>query len=212
MLPFPSLSLAVCSNSCPLSQWCDPTVSFSVACFSSYSQILPASGSFPMSRLFASGDQSIGASASASVLPLNIQDWFPLGLTGLISLLPKGLLGVISSTTIWKHQFFGSQPHLEFSLSNTKSKVGYMQDTLQQKRMMHPPVLTMTIVVRTNWVPRYARDLNDFFLNNMDTSLPLEIFSRSLEFDSIHSFINSFKQLFSKVYSMSDTMYNVHPM
>ena len=124
----PPLSPAVCSNSCPLSQWCYPTISFSVTRFSSYSQILPASGSFPMSRLFASGDQSIGASASASVLPLNIQDWFPLGLTGLISLLPRGLLGVISSTTIWKHQFLGSQPHLEFSLSNTKSKVSYMQD------------------------------------------------------------------------------------
>ena len=94
-----------------------------------------------MSRLFASGDQSIGASASASVLPLNIQDWFPLGWTGLISLLPKGLLGVISSTTIWKHQFFGSQPHLEFSLSNTKSKVGYMQDNTATEKNDASPSL-----------------------------------------------------------------------
>ena len=94
-----------------------------------------------MSRLFASGDQSIGASASASVLPLNIQDWFPLGWTGLISLLPKGLLGVISSTTIWKHQFFGSQPHLEFSLSNNKSKVGYMQDNTATEKNDASPSL-----------------------------------------------------------------------
>ena len=138
-----SLSLAtplrVCSNSCPLSQWCDTAISSSVTHFSSCSQTLPASGSFPMSHLFASGDQSIGASASASVLPLNIQDWFPLGLTGLISLLPKRLLGVIASTTVWKHQFFGTQPHLEFSHSNTKSKVSYMQDkTATEKNDARP--------------------------------------------------------------------------
>ena len=78
-------------------------------------QSFPASGSFPMSRLFASGDQSIGALASASVLPMNIQDWFPLGLTGLISLLSKGLWRVFSSTTIQKHQFFGNQPSLQFN-------------------------------------------------------------------------------------------------
>ena len=71
-----------------------------------------ASGSFPMSRLFASAGQSIGASASASVLPVNIQGWFPLGLTTLISLLSKGLSGVFSSTTVWKHRFFGTQPSL----------------------------------------------------------------------------------------------------
>ena len=138
-LPCPPLSLAVCSNSCPLSQWCDTAISSSVTHFSSCSQTLPASGSFPMSHLFASGDQSIGASASASVLPLNIQDWFPLGLTGLISLLPKRLLGVIASTTVWKHQFFGTQPHLEFSHSNTKSKVSYMQDkTATEKNDARP--------------------------------------------------------------------------
>ena len=90
-LPCPPLSPGVCSNSCPLSQWCHPTISSSVVPFSSCFQSFPASGSFPMSQLFASGDQSITASALASVLPMNIQDWFPLGLTGLISLLSKSL-------------------------------------------------------------------------------------------------------------------------
>ena len=90
-LPCPSLSPGVCSNSCPLSQWCHPTISSSVAPFSSCPQSFPASGSFPISQLFASAGQSIGASALASVLPMNIQDWSPLGLTGLISLQSKGL-------------------------------------------------------------------------------------------------------------------------
>ena len=88
-LPCPSLSPGVCSNSCPLSQWCHPTISSSVAPFSSCSQSFTASGSFPMSRLSASGGQSIGSLASTSVLPMNIQDWFPLGLTGLISCCPE---------------------------------------------------------------------------------------------------------------------------
>ena len=111
-LPCPSPTPGACSNSCQLSQWCHPIISSSVIPFSSCSQSFPASGSFPMSRLFTSGGQSIGASASASVLPVNIQGWFPLGLTGLISLLSKGLSRVFSSTTIWKHQFFGTQPSL----------------------------------------------------------------------------------------------------
>ena len=93
----------VCSNSCLLSWWCHPTISSSVASFSSCPLSCPASGSFPMSWLFTPGGQSIGA--SASVLSLNIQGWFPLGLTGLISLLSKGLSRVFSSTTVWKHQF-----------------------------------------------------------------------------------------------------------
>ena len=107
----PSLSPGVCSDSCPLN-WCHPTISSSVIPFSSCLQSFPASGSFPMSRLFASGSQSIGASASASALPMNIQAWFPLGWTGLISLLSKGLSRVFSSTTIRKYQFFGTQPCL----------------------------------------------------------------------------------------------------
>ena len=108
-LPCPSLSPGVCSDSCPLSRWCHPTVSSSVAPYSSCPQSFSASGSFPMSWFFISGGQSFGASASASILPMNIQDLFPLGLTGLIFLLSKGLSRVFSSTTIWKHQLFGTQ-------------------------------------------------------------------------------------------------------
>ena len=100
-----------CLDSCPLSQWGHPTISSSVIPFSSCLQSFAASGSFPVSQLFTSCGQSIGASASASVLPVMIQDWFPLGLTGLI-LLPKGLSRVISSITIRKHQFFSAQPSL----------------------------------------------------------------------------------------------------
>ena len=111
-LPCPSLSPRVCSNACPLSWWCHPTISSSVAPFSSCLQSFPASGSFPMSQFFASGGQSIGTSASASVLPVNIQGWFPLGFTGLISFLSKGLSRVFPSPTIRIHQFFGAQPSL----------------------------------------------------------------------------------------------------
>ena len=111
-LPCPSPSPRVYSNSCPLSQWCHPTISSSVAPFSSYPQSFPASGYFPVSWLFTSGDQSIGASASALVLPRNIQHWFPLGLTGLISLQSKELSRVFCSTTAQKHQFFSAQPSL----------------------------------------------------------------------------------------------------
>ena len=107
-LPRPSPTPGACSDSYPLSWWCHQNISSSVIPFSSCLQIFPASGSFPMSRLFASGGQIIGASASASVLPMNIQDWFPLGLTGLISLLSK-LSRVFSNTTLWKHQFFSAQ-------------------------------------------------------------------------------------------------------
>ena len=107
-----SLSPGVCSNSCPLSQWRHPIISSSVASFSSCLQSFPASGSFQMSQLFVSGGQRSEVSASASVLPMNIQSWFPLGLTGLISLLSKGLSRIFSSITIWKHQFFSAQPSL----------------------------------------------------------------------------------------------------
>jgi len=108
--PYPSPSPRACSNSCPSSQWCHPTISSSVVPFSSWLQSFPASGSFPMSRLFASSGHSIAA--SASVVPKNIQDWFLLGLTGLISLQSKGLSRVFSNTTVWKHWFFGAQPSL----------------------------------------------------------------------------------------------------
>ena len=111
-LPCPSPTPRVYSNSCPLSWWCHPTISSSVTPFSSCLQSFSASGYFPMSQFFTSGGQSIGVSALASVLPMNIQDWFPLGLTGLISLLSKGLSKIFSNTTIQKHQFFSSQPSL----------------------------------------------------------------------------------------------------
>ena len=109
-LLYPSLSPRPCSNSCPWSWWCHPTNSSSVTPYSPCPQSFPASGSFPLSWLNASGVQSIGA--SASVLPVNIQGCFPLGLTGLISLLSKGLSRIFFSTIVWKHQFFSAQPFL----------------------------------------------------------------------------------------------------
>ena len=111
-LPCPSPSPRACSNSRPLSQWCHPAISSSVTPFSSCPQSFSASGSFPMSWHFTSGGQSIRASASASVLPMNIQGRFPLRFTGLIFLKSNGLSGVFSSTTIWKHHFFSVQPSL----------------------------------------------------------------------------------------------------
>ena len=110
-LPSPSLSHIVCSNPCHLSQWCYLTISSTAAPFSSCPQSFSASRSFPMSWFFTSGGQCIGASASASLLPVNIQGWFILWLTGLVSLLSKGHSRVFSST-IWKHLFFGTQPSL----------------------------------------------------------------------------------------------------
>ena len=108
----PSPTPGVYSNSCPSRRWCHPTILSSVIPFSSHLQSFPASGFFLLIWFCASGGQSIGVSASISVLPMNIQDWFPLGLTGLISLLSKGLARVFSSPTFQKHQFFGPQPSL----------------------------------------------------------------------------------------------------
>ena len=107
--PCPSPTPGVYPNSCPLSQWCHPTISSSVVPFSSCLQSFPASGSLPVSPFFESGGQSIGVWASTSILPMNIQDWFPLGWTGWISLQSKGLSGVFSNTIVQKHQFFGAQ-------------------------------------------------------------------------------------------------------
>ena len=107
--PCPSPTPRVYSNSSPLTQWCHPTISSSVIPFSSCPQSLPASESFPMSQLFTWGGQSIGVSAATSVLPMNIQDWFPFRLTGCISLQSKGHSRVFSNTTVQKHQFFGVQ-------------------------------------------------------------------------------------------------------
>ena len=108
-LPYPSPSPRLRSNSCPLSPWCHSNISSSLVPFSSCLQSFPASGSFPVNQLFTSGGQSIAASASASVLPMNIQGWFPLGLTGLIFLQSRGLSRVFN-TRVWKHQLFRTLP------------------------------------------------------------------------------------------------------
>ena len=107
--PCPSPTPGVYSNSCALGQWCHPTISSSIVPFSSHLQSFPASGSFQMSQFFTSGSQSTGVSALASVLPMNIQDWFPLGWTAWISLQSKGLSRVFSNTTVQKRQFLGTQ-------------------------------------------------------------------------------------------------------
>ena len=111
--PCPSPTPGVHSNSCPSCRWCHPAISFSVVPFSSRLQSFSASGSFQMSQFFTSGGQNIGVSASTSVLSMNIQEWFPLGWTGWISLQSKGLSRVLSNTTVQKHQFFGAQFSLE---------------------------------------------------------------------------------------------------
>ena len=113
--PCPSPTPGVYPNSCPLSQWSHPAISSSVIPFSSCSKSLPASGSFSMSQPFTWGGQRIGVSASASVLPMNIQDWSPLGWTGWISLQSKGLSRVFSNTTVQKHQFFDAQLSSQFN-------------------------------------------------------------------------------------------------
>ena len=107
--PCPSQTPGVYPNPCPSSQWCHPAISSSVVPFSSCPQSLPASGTFPRSQLFAWGGQSIGVSASTSVLPMNTQDWSPLEWTGWISLQPKGLSRVFSNTIVQNHQLFGTQ-------------------------------------------------------------------------------------------------------
>ena len=110
--PCPSPTPGACSNSCPSSRWCHPTSSSAIFSFPSCFQSFPASGPFQMSQFFTSGRQSTGVFASASVLPMNIQDWFPLGLTGWISLQSKGLSRAFSNTTVLKHRFFGAQLYL----------------------------------------------------------------------------------------------------
>ena len=116
--PCPSPTPRAYSNSCLSSRWCHPAISSSVIPFSSYLQSFPASGSFPMSQFFISAGQSIGDSTSTLVLPMKIQDWFPLGWTGWISLQSKGLLRVFSNITVQKHQFFGAQLFFIVQLSH----------------------------------------------------------------------------------------------
>ena len=137
-LPCPSLTPRACSNSCPSNWWSHPTIS-SVIPFSSCLQSFPASGSFPMSQFFASGGQSIAVSASASVLPMNIQDWFPLGLTGLVSLRSKGLSrGEVyhhssKSSVLWHSVFFMVQ--LSHPYMTTGKSIALTRQTFVSKVM-----------------------------------------------------------------------------
>ena len=133
--PCPSQTPGVYSNSCPWSWWCHPAISPSVVPFSSCPQSLPASGSFPMSQLFAWGSQSTGVSASASVLPMNTQDLSPSGWTGWIPLQSKGLTRVFSNTTVQKHQFFGAQ------LSSQSHSHIHMGEISINSDMQMPPLL-----------------------------------------------------------------------
>ena len=137
--PCPSPTPGACSNSCPSSRWCSPTISSSVLPFYFCLQSFRASGFFPISQFFALGWQNIGASASASVLPVNIQDWFLLGSTGLIFLQYKRFSRIFFNTTVWKHKFFGTQLSLwpNFHIHTwllEKSKLDHM-DLCQQSNV-----------------------------------------------------------------------------
>ena len=162
----------VYSNSCPLSCWCHPTISFSVIPFSSHLQSFPESGTFPMSQFFASGSQSI--SASASVLPMNIQDWFPLGLTGLISFQSKGLSRVFSNTTVQTHQFFGAQPslYIKMYIRLKKKSLSCPMQTLTRKSEIRIIFLSKTFgsALCRKWFSGVFF-LNNFIYLNFDHTL-----------------------------------------
>ena len=130
--PCPSPTPRVYSNSCPSSQWCHPAISSSIVLFSSCPQSLPVSGSFQMSQLFTSGGQSTGVSASASVLPMNTQDWFPLGWTGWISLQSKGLSRVFSNTTVQKASIFQHSAFFTVQLSHPYMTTGKTIDLIRR--------------------------------------------------------------------------------
>ena len=162
--PCPSLTPRVHPNPCPLSRWCHPTISSSVVPFSSCPQSFPASRSFQLSQLFTSGGQSIGVSASTSVLPMNTQNWSPLGWTGWISLQSKGLSRVFSNITVQKHQFFGAQLSLQ---SNSHIHTWPLPRLNQQEiEIMNNPITSTEIKIliknlpkeqkpRTKWLHRW---------------------------------------------------------
>ena len=158
--PCPSPTPGACSNSWPSSWWCHPTIASSVIPFSSCLQSFPGPGSFPMSQIFISGGQSIGASPSASVLPMNIQDWFPLGLTSLISLQSKGLSRVFSNTTVQKHQFFSTQLSLLEIHKNAKWDAivnslffsEYKENVYQLKRLIYYQNTYVGLAKKFIWV------------------------------------------------------------
>ena len=141
------------SNSCPLSWQCHPNISSSFVPFSSCPQSFSASGSFPVSQHFASGGQSIRASASASVLPMNIQGWFPLGLTDLISLQSKRLSRVFSSITVWKHQFFSAQPSLYIIQTPLYHVLGFPGGSDGKESAAMPETWIGKIPWRRTWQP-----------------------------------------------------------
>ena len=136
--PCPSPTPGACSNSCPSSRWCHPTISSSVILFPSCLLSFPESGSFPRRQFFTSGGQNIRASASASVPPMNIQDWFPSGLTDLISLQSNGILRVFSNTTVQKHQFFDTaffMVQVSYPYMNTGKAIALTRQTFVGKVM-----------------------------------------------------------------------------
>jgi len=153
-LACPSWTPGAYSNSCPLSQWCHPTTS--VVRLSSCLQYFPASGSFLMSWLFVSGGQNIGVSALASVIPVNIQDWFPLGWTGWISLQSKGLSRVFSNSTVQKHQFHGAQLALQSNYHihtwlMLKLKFKYFGHLLRRTDSLQKTIILGKIVGKRKW-------------------------------------------------------------
>ena len=163
-LLWPSPTLGVYSNSCPSSQWCHPTISSSVVPFSSCLPSFPPSGSFQMSQLFTSGGRSTGASASASVLPMNIQDWFPLGWTGWISLQSKGLSRVFSNTTVQKHQFFSIQPSLQ-SNSHIHTSGGKNIGVSVSTSVLPMNIQDWFPLELTGWISLHSKGLSRVFSN-----------------------------------------------
>ena len=159
--PCPLPAPRVYTDSCPLSWWCHPTISSSVIPFSSYLQSFPATGSFQMSQFSTSGGQSIGVSASTSVLPMNIQDWFPLGWTGWISLQSKGLSRVFSNTTVQKHQFFSTQlslVQLSHSCMTTGKTIALIRWTFVGKVMSLLFNMPSRLVI--TFLPRSKHDIH----------------------------------------------------
>ena len=147
------------SNSCPLSQWCYPSISSSATHFSSCLQTFPASGTF-LIQLFTSDGQSIGVSASASVLPMHIQGWFPIELTGMISLQSKELSRVFSSTTLWRHQFLGGCPSWVALHGMAHSVTELCKPLCHDKAVIHEGVYTWILFAkRRNWAPKEGGNL-----------------------------------------------------
>ena len=171
-LPCSSPTPRAYSNSCPSSQWSHPTISSSVIPFSSCLQSFPASGSFPVSQFFALGGQSIRISASSSVLPMNIQDWFPLGWTGWISLLSQGLSRIFSNTTVQKHQFFGSQLSLQ-SNSHPYMATGKTIALTRWTFVGKVTCLLFNMLSRSiiTFLPRSKRDLNHTNISSYHSKL-----------------------------------------